>query len=151
MTLEGGTGPAVILIAARFTDAWDAMALLETLTAFKGRVVLCAFTRLHAAPLLSALRQVEPSAVIALEAIDGIADRGIAVPLEAGEFASSTGLDYMESGECAAWQSSLTVPNALEVSSPMASLAVAQGIPVLACGVSQIKATLEIVRSSNRV
>lgn len=149
-TLEGGTGSKVMLIAARLEAARDALALLETLPAFKGRIVLCALEVMHAAPLLSALRQTEPSAVIALEEIDGIADRGAATTLESGEFIAATGLEYIESGECAAWQSSLSVLDALEISSLAASLAAAQGLPALACAVSQLTAALEIVRSSHR-
>ena len=140
-----------MLIAARLEAARDALALLETLPAFKGRIVLCALEVMHAAPLLSALRQTEPSAVIALEEIDGIADRGAAATLESGEFIAATGLEYIESGECTAWQSSLTVPDALGIPSLAASLAAAQGLPALACAVSQLTAALEIVRSSHRV
>ena len=150
-TLEGGTGSEVILIAARPEAARDGLALLKTLPAFKGRIVLCAFAAMHTAPLLSALRQTEPSAVIALEEIDGIADRGAATTLESGEFIAATGLEYIESGECVAWQSSLSVLDALEISSLAASLAAAQGLPALACAVSQLTAALEIVRSSHRV
>ena len=149
-TLEGGTGSEVILIAARPEAAQDGLALLKTLPAFKGRIVLCAFTTMHTAPLLSALRQTEPSAVIALEEIDGIADRGAATTLESGEFIAATGLEYIESGECVAWQSSLSVLNSLEIPSLASSLAAAQGLPVLACAVSQLTAALEIVRSSHR-
>ena len=150
VTLEGGTGSAVILIAARFTAARDALATLETLPDFKGRIVLCAVEVMHTAPLLEVFRQLEPSAVIALEGIDGIADRGGAASLESGEFVSSTGLEYIESGDLAAWQSSLSVPDALEISSLAASLATAQGLPALACGVAQLPAALEIARSSRR-
>ena len=149
-TLEGGTGSEVILIAARPEAAQDGLALLKTLPAFKGRIVLCAFTTMHTAPLLSALRQTEPSAVIALEEIDGIADRGAATTLESGEFIAATGLEYIESGECVAWQSSLSVLNSLEIPSLASSLAAAQGLRVLACAVSQLTAALEIVRSSHR-
>ena len=149
-TLEGGTGSEVILIAARPEAARDGLALLKTMPAFKGRIVLCAFTTMHTAPLLSALRQTEPSAVIALEEIDGIADRGAATTLESGEFIAATGLEYIESGECVAWQSSLSVLDALEIPSLASSLAAAQGLPVLACAVSQLTAALEIVRSSHR-
>ena len=150
MTLEGGTGSDVILVTARLEAARDALVLLETLPAFKGRIVLCAVEVMHAAPLLTALHQTEPSAVIALEGIDGIANRGAAVTLESGEFVSSTGLEYIESGECAAWQSSLAVPDTLEMSSLASSLAAVHGLPVLACGVAQLRAALEIVRSPNR-
>ena len=150
MTLEGGTGNNVILIAARLEVTRDVMATLETLPAFKGRIVLCALEVMHAAPLLSALRQTEPSVVIALEGLDGIADRGVAATLESGEFIAATGLEYVESGECAAWQSDLTVPDVLEMSSLAASLAAAQGLPVLACGVAQLTSALEIVRSRLR-
>ena len=150
ITLEGGTGSDVILIAARLEVARDVIATLETLPAFKGRIVLCALEVMHAAPLLAALHQTEPSAVIALEAMDGIADRGGATTLEAGEFVSITGLEYIESGDLAAWQSSLTVPDALEIPSLAASLAAAQGLPVLACGVAQLRAALEIVCSRLR-
>lgn len=151
MTLEGGTGPVVILVAARLDAARDALALLGTLPAFKGRIVLCALEVMRAAPLLCALRQTEPNAVIALEEIDGMADRGPAGTLESGEFVSSTGLEYIESGDLAAWQSGLTVPDALEISSLASSLAAAQGFAVVACGVAQLHAALEIVRSPNRV
>lgn len=123
------------------------MVTLETLPAFKGRIVLCALEVMHAAPLLTALRQTEPSAMIALEEIDGIADRGAAITLESSEFTSATGLEYIESGKCAAWQSSLSVSDALEMPSLAASLAAEQGLPVLACGVAQLKAALEITRS----
>ena len=150
MTLEGGTGNNIILIAARLEAARDALTLLGTLPAFKGRIVLCAFETMHTAPLLTALHQTEPSAVIALEEIDGIADRGAAVTLESGEFTSATGLEYIESGDLAAWQSSLTVPDALEISSLAASLAAGLGLPVLACGVAQLKAALEIMHSRLR-
>ncbi len=150
MTLEGGTGTAVILIAARLEAARDALALLGTLPAFKGRIVLCAFETMHVAPLLTALHQVEPSAVIALEETHGIADRGAALTLESGEFTSATGLEYIESGECAAWQSSLTAPDALEMHSLAASLAASQGLPTLACGVAQLRTALEITRSSRK-
>ena len=150
ITLEGGTGSDVILIAARLEVARDVIATLETLPAFKGRIVLCALEVMHAAPLLAALHQTEPSAVIALEAMDAIADRGRATTLEAGEFVSITGLEYIESGDLAAWQSSLTVPDALELPSLAASLAAAQGLPVLACGVAQLRAALEIVCSRLR-
>lgn len=151
MTLEGGTGSEVILIAARLEAARDALAMLETLAGFKGRIVLCALATMHAAPLLSALRQTEPSAVIALEDVDGIADRGVATTLESGEFVAVTGLEYLESGDLAAWQSSLTVSDALEISSLAASLAADLGLAVLACGVAQLRAALEIVRSSGKV
>jgi hypothetical protein len=151
VALEGGTGSRVILVTAQLEAARDALATLGTLPAFKGRIVLCALTAMHAAPLLAALQQVEPSAVIALEAIDGIADRGAAVTLESGEFVTSTGLEYVESGECAAWQSTVTVPDALETPSLASSLAAIQGIPALACSVAQLRTALEIVRSSRRV
>ena len=150
MTLEGGTGSAVILIAARLEVARDVMATLETLPEFKGRIVLCALETMHTAPLLAAFHQTEPSAVIALEELDGIADCGLATALESGEFVAATGLEYIESGECAAWQSDLTVPDALEMSSLASSLAAVHGLPVLACGVAQLRAALEIVRSPNR-
>ena len=149
-TLEGGTGSEVILIAARIEAARDALATLETLPAFKGRIVLCALEVMHAAPLLAALHQTEPSAVIALEEIDGIACRGEAATLESGEFIAATGLEYIESGECTAWQSSLSLPDALEIPSLASSLAAAQGLPALACAVPQLTAALEIVRSSHR-
>ncbi len=151
MTLEGGTGSGVILIVARLEVTRDALTALETLSAFKGRVVLCALEAMHAAPLLAALHQVEPSAVIALEDVNGIADRGAVTMLESGEFVAATGLEYVESGECAAWQSSLSVPDALEVSSLAASLAAIQGLPVLACGVAQLRTALEILHSRSKV
>ena len=150
-TLEGGTGSEVILITARLEGARDGLAMLETLPIFRGRIVLCALEIMHAAPLLSALRQTEPSAVIALEEIDGIADRGAAATLESGEFIAATGLEYIESGECTAWQSSLTVPDALGIPSLAASLAAVQGLRALACGIAQLRTALEIVRSSHRV
>ena len=150
-TLEGGTGSDVILITARLETGRDAIATLETLPAFKGRIVLCAFETMHAAPLLAALHQTEPSAVIALEEIDGIACRGEAATLEAGEFVAATGLEYIESGDLAAWQSNLTAPDALEMHSLASSLATAQGLPALACGVAQLRMALEIVRSSRKV
>ena len=152
MTLEGGTGAEVILVVALFTAARDALGILETLPAFKGRIVLCAVEVMHAAPLLSALRQTEPSAVIALEELDGIACSGdAATTLESGEFSCATGLEYIESGEYPAWQSSLNVPNALQTLSLASSLATQQGILTLACGVAQLAAALEIVRSSGKV
>ena len=151
VTLNGGTGSEVILIAARLEAARDALTMLGTLPAFKGRVVLCALETMHAAPLLTALHQTEPSVVIALEELDGIADRGAAVALESGVFTSATGLEYIESGDLGAWQSSLSVPDALELPSLAASLAAAQGLPALACGVVQLRTALEIVRSPRRV
>ena len=143
MTLEGATGSDVILVIARLEVARDALATLETLPAFKGRVVLCALEVMHAAPLLEVFRQLEPSAVVALEELNGIADRGGAMTLESGEFVSSTGLEYVEAGDCPAWQSSLTVPDALEISSLAANLATAHGLPALACGVVQLPVALE--------
>ncbi len=140
--LEGGTGSRCVLVTAPLPLARAALEELEQLPAFKGRVVLVALEVMRQAPLLEALRETAPDAVVALEDMTGIAARGLAVQLEAGEFTAPTGLIYLESGVVPAWRSPVAFNDSLESESIAAGVAAAQGIPALACGITDLRAAL---------
>jgi hypothetical protein len=142
--LEGGTGNAVILVAAILEQAGAALEALQGLEGFGGRIVLCVFEEMRQAPVLEALRETTPSIVIALEDVPGIALSGSAMHLEPGEFTASTGLNYAETGEIPAWRSTLEFPDALEIPSVAGSLATLHRIPALACGADHLRAALEL-------
>jgi hypothetical protein len=140
--LEGGTGSRCVLVVARLSLARAAIEALGQLPPFKGRVVLVALEVMRQAPLLEALRQTAPDAVVALEDITGIASGGPAIQLDAGEFTAPTGLTYLESGHLPAWRSRAAVNSPLECQSVAAGVAGGQGILALACGLADLRTAL---------
>lgn len=148
-TLEGGYGGRVALIAVGLESGPDlgnrALEQLLILPRFKGRIGLAVLNRLHAAPIAHAIRQLEARVVISLEGVQGIATRGPGVRIQAGQFTSSTGLEYAESGEYSAWEAGWLAPKlegALERASVSASLASSQGLATAACGLNDLEYTL---------
>lgn len=145
LTLEGGTGNAHVLVVARLEDARDALTTLGRFSGFKGRVTLCTLEAMRATFVAHAIDTLEPTGVIAVEAVSGIATGGDALRLEGGEFTAPTGATYTEPDEVAAWQSRLEFPDAQRTPSLASSLASARGLPALACAAAHLERALSLV------
>jgi hypothetical protein len=153
-SFEGGYGGRVALVVvgleAKPDLARDALKRLSRLPRFKGRVGLAVLEHLHAAPVSHAIRQLEASVVIALEHIEGVAARGPKLKLEAGVFTSTTGLEYAESGEYAAWDAgwlASKLTGTLEQASVTASLASSLGLASAVCGLNDLERTVLLALS----
>jgi hypothetical protein len=150
-TFEGGYGGRVALVVVSLGAKPDlVLEHLSALPRFKGRVGLAVLDHLHAAPIAHAIRQLEASVVISLEDIEGIAVKGPELRLEAGVFTSTTGLEYAESGEYAAWNSGWLAPkleSTLERASVTASLASSLGLASVVCGLHNLERTARVALS----
>ena len=149
-SLEGGYGGRVALVVTGSNLAAHALERLLDLPHFKGRVGLGVLTELHAAPITNAIRQLEASAVISLEDIEGVFSHGPELMLETGPFTSTTGLDYVESGNYAAWDAGWlgikleeTPPHASVTASTASSL----GLACAVCGLRDLERTLLLALS----
>ena len=148
-TFEGGYGGRVALVAVGLECGPGlgnrALEQLLILPRFKGRIGLAVLNRLHAAPVTHAIGQLEASVVIALEDAQGIATRGPGATIQAGQFISTTGLEYAESGEYKAWDAGWLAPKlegTLERASVTASIASGLGLATAACGFHDLEYTI---------
>jgi hypothetical protein len=150
-TFEGGYGGRVVAVVVGLETNPDlVLKRLSNLPRFKGRVGLAVLEDLHAAPVANAIRQLEASVVISLEGIEGIAVKGPELRLEAGQFTSTTRLEYAESGEYTAWNAGWLMPKVegtLEHASITASLASSLGLVSVACGLSDLERTVLLALS----
>ncbi len=153
-TLEGGYGGRVAAVMVGLVTGHDLAALalgrLLVLPPFKGRIGLVVLDSLHAAPITNAIRQLEASVVISLEDAPGVIGRGPEVHLEPGSFTSSTGLEYAESGEYAAWDAGWLAPKiegSFDCASVAASTAFSLGLASAVCGLDDLERTVLIALS----
>ena len=150
-TLEGGYGGRVAAVVVGLEAGRNlsilALERLLVLPPFKGRVGLAVLGALHAAPIAHAIRQLEASVAIALQDVPGIFARGPELNLEPGTFTSSTGLEYAESGEYAAWDAGWLAPKiegSFDCASVTASTAFSLGLASAVCGLDELERTVLI-------
>lgn len=153
-TVEGGYGGRAVLVVVGLGTgpklAEQALEQLLGLPHFKGRVGLAVLTELHAAPITNAIRQLEASAVISFEDVVGVITHGPGLNAQAGSFTSTTGLDYVESGNYAAWDAGwlkAKLEGLHALASVTASTASGLGLASAVCGVHDLEKTLLLALS----
>ena len=145
-TLEGRSGGQSIMVIAKLEDAESTLQILTKILGFKGRIFLAIPEQLHAAPLETVLKANNPKLVIALESTcAGIAIRGTGIRLGAGQFTSSTGATYLETGHYQAWESKSLehLQTNLEQPNIVASVASNLKIPCAVCDFEHLPSLLE--------
>jgi hypothetical protein len=145
-TLEGRSGGQSMMVVTKLEDAENTLRILTKISNFKGQILLAVPEQLHAAPLETVLKANDPKLVIALEnTCTGIAIRGTGIRLGAGQFTSSTGATYLETGQYQAWESKSLgqLQTNLEQPSIVASVASNLNIPCAVCDFEHLPSLLE--------
>ncbi len=152
-TLEGRSGGRSLMVIADLENAENTLQVLQSVSSFKGRMILAIPEQLHAAPLEAVIKANQPNLVIALEPnCIGIAMGGTAITTQAEQFTSSTGMTYLESGNYEAWTSGIIESElnaTLEYPSIAASVAFSLNIPCAACDLTNLPGLLETLLGQN--